>query len=316
MKIIISCFIFCLVLFIYLHIHFHLKKSEDLEMYEIDEPSKEKLEEICDLRQPVLFNFDCQQITQTSNRDYILDNYSIFEIKIRNNKENNKNAELYVTLPVSTAIKLFNEDKTSSYYSENNSDFLQETGVDKNMRYNDAFLRPYMLSNLSYDILMGSNQTTTPFKYEINYRNYFIITQGSAQIKLTPPNNIKYLYPNYDYDNFEFSSPINVWDPQPKYIADYNKLKFLEFTLLPGKTLYIPAYWWYSIKFNENTSISCFKYRTYMNNLAILPYICLYALQNQNIKRNIVKKMDITSLHLQNEGNVELKNEEKSGENI
>ena len=46
MKIIIGLCIFCLVLFIYLHIQFHLKKSNDLEMYEIDQPSKEKLEEI------------------------------------------------------------------------------------------------------------------------------------------------------------------------------------------------------------------------------------------------------------------------------
>ena len=61
MKIIIGFFIFCLVLFIYLHIQFHLKKTEDLEMYEIDDPSKDKLEEICDIRQPVLFDFDCVQ---------------------------------------------------------------------------------------------------------------------------------------------------------------------------------------------------------------------------------------------------------------
>ena len=63
MKIIIGVFIFCLVLFIYLHIQFHLKTGEDLEMYEIEQPSKDKLEEICDLRQPVLFDFDSQKIT-------------------------------------------------------------------------------------------------------------------------------------------------------------------------------------------------------------------------------------------------------------
>ena len=62
MEIIIGFFIFCIVLFIYLHIQFHLKTSEDLEMYEVDQPSKERLEEIFDVRQPVLFDFDCQQI--------------------------------------------------------------------------------------------------------------------------------------------------------------------------------------------------------------------------------------------------------------
>ena len=55
LKTIIAVLLFCLVLFLYLHIQFHLKTSNDLELYEIDYPSKEKLEEICDLRQPLIF---------------------------------------------------------------------------------------------------------------------------------------------------------------------------------------------------------------------------------------------------------------------
>ena len=53
MKYLIGILIFCLVLFFYLHIYFHLKTSNDLEVYTIERPSKEKLEEICDLRQNV-----------------------------------------------------------------------------------------------------------------------------------------------------------------------------------------------------------------------------------------------------------------------
>jgi hypothetical protein len=296
MRIIIGFFIFCVVLFIYLHVQFHLKTGEDLEMYEVDQPSKDKLEEICDLRQPVIFDFDCQKIIETSNRTYIANNYNAFEVKIRNTKENDSSAELYMPLPVHAAIKLFDEDKSASYFTENNADFLDETGVAKNMKYNDEFLRPYMVSNCNYDILLGSTQTCTPFRYEINYRNYLVLTQGSAQIKLAPPHSTKYLYPAYDYENFEFRSPVNPWKPQPKFSADFDKIKCLEFTLQPGKTLYIPAYWWFSIKFHDNTSISCFNYRTYMNNIAISPYIFLHALQIQNIKRNVVKKVNINEL--------------------
>ena len=49
---------------------------------------------------------------------------------------------------------------------------------------------------------MGSKDMCTPFRYEINYRNFFLLTQGSAQIKMSPPHNTRYLYPNYDYENF------------------------------------------------------------------------------------------------------------------
>jgi hypothetical protein len=201
-------------------------------------------------------------------------------------------------LPLHATVKLFNEDKTSAYFSENNSEFLEETGVVKSMKYNDEFLRPYMVSNCNYDIMMASKDVCTPFRYEINYRNFFLLTQGSAQIKMAPPHCIKYLYPNYDYENFEFRSPVNPWSPQPKYKADFDKMKCLEFTLTPGKTLFLPAYWWYSIKFlNSDTSISCFRYRTYMNNIAVLPYIGLHALQIQNVKRNTTKKVSINELN-------------------
>ena len=46
LKYFIAIFIFCLVLFLYLHIQYHLKTSDDLEVYTIERPSKETLEEL------------------------------------------------------------------------------------------------------------------------------------------------------------------------------------------------------------------------------------------------------------------------------
>lgn len=302
LKIFIGMFIFCLVLFFYTHIQFHLKTSDDLEIYEIDQPSKDKMEEICDYRQPVLF--DCEEdgnkIIENTNKDVLLENYPVFEIKIRECNEPDKNSELYVPLQLHVGNKLFNEDNQSRYFSECNGDFLTETGAIKNMNYYDSFLRPYLVSNCDYDIMMGSSGSETPLRYEINYRNYFIVTKGSIKIKLTPPKSSKYLYAVNDYENLEFRSPINPWKVQPKYKADYDKIKFLEIDLQPGKFLHIPSYWWYSFKFSPDTSVSCFRYRTYMNNIAICPRIFMYALQNQNVERKVAKKLDISFLSKNN----------------
>jgi hypothetical protein len=282
----------------YLHIQFHLKTSDDLEMYEIDSASKDKFEEICNLRQPVLFDFDNKKIVKTTNIDYLVTNYAAFEMKIRNSKEQDYSSEIYMPLPIHAAINLFNEDKNSAYFSENNMDFLQDTAVIKNLQYNDEYLRPYMVSNCNYDILCGSAGTITPFRYEINYRNYFLCSQGSVQIKLAPPKSKKYLHSTNDYENFEFRSEINPWDPHPQYIADFDKVKCLELTLQKGKTLYVPAYWWYSIKFNKGASVTFLRYRTYMNNIAILPQIVMYGLQIQNVKRDIAKKVTMDDLEV------------------
>lgn len=297
----ISIFIFCLVLFIYLHIYFHLKTSNDLEIYEIEDVSKEKFEELCDIRQPILFNFDCEKLIEYTSYDYILNNYNSFDIQIRESdfkkqnkdkKQNNiyKNTDdVYVPLSLNLANKLFIEDDVECYYTANNSDFIKETGVIKNFQFNDAYLRPYMLCNTQFDIMSGSNNTVTPFKYELNYRNFFLVTQGTVEVKMTPPKSSKYLYSVKDYELFEFKSPINPWNVSPEYKADFDKIKCLEFSVSTGKAFYIPAYWWYSIKFKKNASISVFKYRTYMNCTAIVPELILHGLQLQNIKRNTVK---------------------------
>jgi len=300
-ELILFCFIFCLILFLYLHIQFHLKTSDELEIYEIEQATKDKMEEICDLRQPVLF--DCDEdglkIINTTNKDILLENYSVFEIKIKDNNEIKSESDICVPLPLRVATKLFNDDNSGVYFSENNMDFLNETGAVKNMSYNDTFLRPNLVSNCYYDVIMASTNTETPFRYDLNYRNYYIVTQGSIKVKLAPPKSSKYLYATKDYENFEFKSLISPWKPQPRFKADFDKIKCLEFDLMPGRFLFIPAYWWYSFKFGENTSISCFKYRTYMNNIAISPHIFMYALQNQNVERKYAK----TSVFAENEQN-------------
>ena len=49
----------------------------------------------------------------------------------------------------------------------------------------------------------------------------------------------------------------------------------LDVTLNKGDIIYIPAYWFYSISFEKISSICSFKYRTFMNSLAISPELVL-----------------------------------------
>ena len=56
------------------------------------------------------------------------------------------------------------------------------------------------------------------------------------------------IYANNDYENFEFSSPINPWNVQSQYIAEFDKVKCLEFGYrgaLGGK-LFIDANYYYN----------------------------------------------------------------------
>ena len=48
-----------------------------------------------------------------------------------------------------------------------------------------------------------------------------------------------------------------------------------------------------------------------MNNVAILPSTLMYLLQNQNIKRDVVKKIDITKSQFKEQPKEEIKEKEK-----
>jgi len=285
MNLILKLLIFCIVLFIYIHVCFYLKTCDDLEVYEIDRFSKDKLEEVCDLRQPTLFNHTIDYLDNLK-RDNMLKIYSAFDIKIKNLAK----ITAQVPLSLNKAIKLFNTEDVQ-YISEKNEEFLDETCLIKDFRANDALLRPYMVGSCEYDVILGSKNSVTPLRYDVNYRNFYAIIEGTATIKMTPPKNSKYLYLEKNYENFEFSSPINPWDIQERYKNEFDKMQFLEIELTRGKLLFIPAYWWYSIKLSENAVLASFKYRTFMNNVALSPDFFMSFLQKQNVKHMIVKKM-------------------------
>ncbi len=142
-----------------------------------------------------------------------------------------------------------------------------------------------------YDILMASTGTTSPLRYELNYRNYFLVTQGRIKILLIPPKDTRYLYPINDYDILEFRTPVNPWKVQPEYQDDFDKIKTLEVELFQGMVMFIPAYWWYSIQFVvSETSVCSFKYRTHMNTVSIAPQLVLNVLQHMNTKRDTLEK--------------------------
>ena len=179
MKLFYTIFIFCLVLFIYLHIQFHYKTSEDLEVYEVDQPSKTQLEELCDVRQPILFDFQREaEIAQLTHPQFL---DSTGKVQLREMGEPKKgddkgddtetSEEIVhedVILPFAACMTLFQKEASTSstqYITENNASFLEETGITKKIKKVDAFLRPAMMSYCNYDIMMGCPGAHTPFRY-------------------------------------------------------------------------------------------------------------------------------------------------------
>lgn len=297
MNTLIHILIFIIVLLVYVHVANQLKTSEDLEIYEFDYTDNTYLQEVCDLKQPAVFPLQPVNpgFYESVNSD-VLDELSNCDVKIKESEDYWKEMDSvdYILVPYKSSQTLIKTDTHSNYITENNDSFVEESGLYPAFKTNDELLKPSFSIHSTYDILTGSDKACTPLRYHTHNRYFLSVNSGKIRVKLTPWKSSRYLYPNKDYDSYEFYSPINVWKPQRKYFHEMDKIKYLEFDINVGSVLYVPSYWWYSIQYSNDSTIVCgFTYNTPMNYVANTKDMALYYLQQSNTKTKITKTIEL-----------------------
>ena len=289
--------LFIIILLMYIHISNQYKTSEDLEIYELEYSDNKYLQEVCDVKQPSVFNY------RNVNPDFFdkvnsetIEELGVYDVKVKDTQDYwNENIDIdYVVMPLQSSLSLMKTDTHSNYITEDNDTFVEEAGLFKHFKENDLFLRPPMTVQTKYDIMSGSQKSCMPFRFHKHCRHFISVHSGKVRIKLTPWKSCKYLYPINDYDCFEFRSPINIWKPQRKFFHEMDKMKFLEFDITEGQMLYIPPYWWYSVQYLDSSNVICgITYDNIISTMANLKDSGLYLLQQSNTKTKIVKTIDI-----------------------
>ena len=284
MLIIINLLILCVVLFLYIHIYNHNKTSNYLELYEMENLSKEKLEDIINYKQPLLLNN--YNLVNNINIKYLFSEYSIFNLNLYNNQN-----DTLCKINLHDYYNNITNSSSTNYLSYNNEEFLQETSIDKILCKNDTFFRPFNMCNKKYDIIMGAKNNNTRLKYSINSRNILYLSSGQVEVTLCPPKYYKNLHIKKNYETLEFYSQIDIYNVESIYKNDFNKIKFLRVILNVGQVLVIPPYWFYSIKFLEkHTLVFLNTYTTYINYVTLIPHLFIQLLQLGNVKLNVIKK--------------------------
>ena len=278
--------IFLVVLFLYLHIYYHVQTSNEMDIYEIgDDITKDKFEDLCKLKQPILIHTENENLVNIMRNGK---NVEKTDVNIRNMSEKGEKNELYLPLNSEQARTLFEKDVSGQYISMNNSEFIEETKIANILKSNEGLIKPPLTYNAKYDILWGSNNSVTPFSYSLQYRNYLFVSSGECTVILSPPKYKKQLKRKENYEYLEFNSEYN---PFEKDVIFDDNVKTIKVPMMEKQMLFIPPYWFYSVKMSEKTKIVSFQYSTIMNNLAIFPQLCLHLLQNQNIKFETAKKV-------------------------
>ena len=308
--------IFIAILFLYIHIAQQYKKTDETEIYETDFTSKSHFEEVCELKQPVLF--DMKEIVPELYTTLIpqqIARFSNYDINVKDSKDYFKDENVDpIYLPLHTSIKFMESDSEGHLFSENNQDFLEECGFLDKLESIHSILKPPFTIHQSNDLYFGSCNTTLPFKYHTNNRQFLCVTNGKIKIKMASWKNTKYLHPHKDYENYEFRSSVDPKQPQSNYTNDYDKIQFIDFNVHCGHMLYIPPYWWYSITYLDDPTTFAYsvKYSTFVNCVANSWDLLLYSLQQQNI----TKKIKRTSLPEVQEESEKYENIEETIEDI
>ena len=318
-----SFLIFIVILFLYFHITSQYKKSEDLEIYEADYISNAQIQEVCDVRQPVLFDI------RSLSPAFLAENKLDWENVLESAKKTSMNVHVKdvtdirtmdvehggdsVPLPLSSASGLMETDSKGRFFSENNEEFVGEA-LEGRLSAMDDFIKPSFTAITKHDLMFGSDGAYTPMRYHTDYRRFLLVPSGKLWVKISPWKSRKILSVEKDYVNYEFRSPVDVWNPQEKYLNDAENLKCLEFEVSAGFLLYVPPYWFYSIKYGKSadgiTQVYGWSYNSIMNVAANLPEWGMFYLQQWNTEKKTLKKMTIK------EKEPEEKDEESVEENI
>jgi hypothetical protein len=280
-----SIVIFIIILTIYLHVMEEYKISEDLEIYEMDFKDNKQLQDICNLKQPVLFNLEEVEPTFFKKVDLIGDSQTSVIVKDKSDIDNSN----YIKLPYDSAKTLINTDTSARFYSERNSKITSEICFD--FKKLDTHLKPALTIQSKREMLFGSKGAHTVMRYHTEHRKFLAIRNGRINVKMTPWRSNRLLHITKDYVNYDFRSKVDVWEPQPKYESEMEQLKFLEFDVDAGYVLNIPPYWFYSIKYPNEDRCEIYEltYNTPMNFISNFHLWGVYYIQQQNLKRIFLK---------------------------
>jgi len=308
------------------------KKSEDLEIYEMDYTTNTELQEICNSKQPVLFDFKSVNPEIFTDLDSVTFlKQSSYDVNVRdttdylNPNNTNNNSVESVPLKYDSFRRLAAADSRAHFITEGNLGFIEESGLYSEYEELNPYLKPAWTVQTKYDILQGSEGAYTPLRYHTDERRFYVVSSGKITVKMSPWKSRKYLYPITDFTAYEFLSPIDAWTPannkgsngKRDYTQDIEKIKFLEFDVLEGFVLYVPPYWWYSIQYSSaDTLVLGATYNTGPRVLANSWDILQYYLQQDNTTKKVTKTIALDSPPIQETTELDESVDQSGGEPV
>ena len=299
---------FICVLFLYIHIQFQLSPSEERQIFVIEHPVHIPIEEIFELKQPIIMKLLHAHITNELTKEQVYKEGQNIDIYIYDNSRTNTHAHILSSVSASRA--LFDTDEEARYYTEKNTEnilTLPSTSIIKKINATHNIFTPPLCSKEKTDVLFGSNNVTTIPQHSIMFRNIFTVTTGTVDVRLIHPDDIakNNITTNSDYTDMTFftQSGLDLWNNDSSDI--------IKATVYTGETISIPPYWIYSFKYRENAVIGASSFNSYLTEIATIKHTLLYWATRFTRPSNVINT-SVTEPKTDNQD--EIKNEKENNE--
>ena len=244
------------IILLYLNVVEHYKKGIELEIYEMDYDNPYELQKVIKKKQPVLFEFrnrvlEPNHVLNRITLEGLAKKYGKEKVHIANIKDISTLIKP-VSLRLEKAVDLIRADNEVAYLSCNNSEMIADTSLEKYAESLDEYVQPSFTVSKKRDFVFGSPSATTPLAYHENHSAFLYVVRGQITIKMTPFRNEKYMKkPFQKMDGKTASLNTDLWTANK--VSE--EVSALEFQVSEGWFLYIPPYWWYTVRI-DNAAIS------------------------------------------------------------
>jgi len=243
-----------------------LKVNNLINIQSIEITGKEDFEEQCNNRLPFIFHFQNDSFQKEFSQINLQEKYKSFDL-------------YNITSNAPSAIQ--DIVKENEFISYDNHSFLEESDLINILIKEDSFLRPTFTCYKNYDLLCGKNISCN-FKSSLFFRHFLYVVDGELELYLSPPKSTKFFNYCYNHSNFENETYMNPFDEETQKSIAFDKIKPEKVILKKGEAIFLPSSWYYSYKMTDITNIICFKYRTFMNMVALTPNYINYAYNRIN----------------------------------
>jgi hypothetical protein len=306
-----TCIIlFFIVLFSYIHIQRQWKFEDEATIYEYDYTNLKNLQTTCEYKQPIIFPLNVPKMAISLNTMHIRDTREI---------PKNESTIQTISLTYDNAMNLIQTDTNSAFYTcQNNHSIIQHPQYNLWFKSLERILKPSFTVYTEYDLLCGSRKTKTVSQFHHESHTFLFLPKETnktyIRLKMMSAKYSKVLNPTIDYINYEFNSKVNLFE------LDHMANHMIDILVKPGNCVFIPAYWYYSIEFQDkNNEVCVLKFTTVANALAHIKHHCLYYLQQSNVQEKWwkpIKNIDLDLIPIESENenqNEEINNESKIG---